>query len=435
MNINQVQTYLANLVKGQRLLGSDEYSTLEELLEKLMSSSGEISAMVTARGILDRYKKLQNPEKLKFFQLLESRFNADPDQVRLAYSEYEQAPGSLSLRELSDACEPRRRELLRRLNQTAGATHDLVAMRTDLLQLLKSHPELAAVDSDFVHLFSSWFARSFLMLQRIDWQTPADILERIIRYEAVHEIEDWDDLRRRVQPPNRRCFAFFHPALIDEPLIFVEVALGHSIPESISEILESDSDGGSGTDYETATFYSISNCQPGLKHISFGNFLIKQVVQELQSEVPSIKQFVTLSPIPGFRRWLESDDPARPNELATAIRKINALPNTRGNAAPAGETLSQLCAEYLLNAKRGILPVDPVARFHLGNGARIHKLLVAADTSEKGLEQSRGLMVNYLYDLRHIERNHEQFMTAGRIDSSTDMQKLAQKVKSAGKRQ
>ncbi|MEZ5492628.1 MAG: malonyl-CoA decarboxylase [Gammaproteobacteria bacterium] len=434
MNFGLVQNFLANMIKGQRLLGTDEYSTLEELLEKLMSSSGEISAMVTAREILDRYKKLNDKEQLKFFQLLENAFNAELDEVRLAYREYEENPGSLNLRDLSDACEPRRREVLRRLNQTAGATHDLVAMRTDLITLVRQHPELAAVDSDFIHLFSSWFARSFLTLQRIDWQTPADILERIIRYEAVHEIQDWDDLRRRIQPENRRCFAFFHPALIDEPLIFVEVALSNEIPGSINEILNLDPDEEPSGNYNTATFYSISNCQPGLKNISFGNFLIKQVVQELQSEVPSIRNFVTLSPIPGFNRWLETENPIIPEHLSPLVEKVKRLPNTVGNAEPAADLLKPLCAEYLLNIKRGILPLDPVARFHLGNGALVHNILVAADTSEKGLQQSRGLMVNYLYDLRHIERNHEQFMTDGKIDSSSEIQKLLQKKKPASKK-
>lgn len=434
MNFGLVQNFLANMIKGQRLLGTDEYSTLEELLEKLMSSSGEISAMVTAREILDRYKKLNGEEKLKFFQLLERSFNTEPDEVRLAYREYENDPGSLNLHNLSDASEPRRRELLRRLNQTAGATHDLVAMRSDLIKLIKQHPELAAVDSDFIHLFASWFARSFLMLQRIDWQTPADILERIIRYEAVHEIQDWDDLRRRIQPETRRCFAFFHPALIDEPLIFVEVALSNEIPGSIDEILSLDPSEEPAGHYNTATFYSISNCQPGLKNISFGNFLIKQVVQELQSEVPSIKNFVTLSPIPGFCRWLQDENQTIPEHLTPLVEKINELPNTVGNAEPPADLLKPLCAEYLLNVKRGILPLDPVARFHLGNGALVHKILVAADTSEKGLQQSRGLMVNYLYDLRYIERNHEQFMTDGKIDSSSEIQKLLQKKKPASKK-
>jgi len=431
MELNLVQTFLATVVKSQKLFGTDEYSTLEELLEKLMSSSGEISAMVTAREILDRYKNLNEEEKLKFFSHLESSFNAESDEIRLAFSEYEKNPSSLNLKHLSDASEPRRRELLRRLNQTAGATHDLVAIRSDLLKLIKEHPQLAAVDSDFIHLFSSWFARSFLVMQTIDWTTPADILERIIRYEAVHEIQDWEDLQRRIQPENRRCFAFFHPALIDEPLIFVEVALCNRIPASIDEILTGQSELDFTGDYDTATFYSISNCQPGLKNISFGNFLIKQVVQELQSEFPSIKNFVTLSPIPGFNRWLAGRGKETSQPLSDLAEEIATSPHDVDTVNEQADILKQLCAEYLVNAKRGILPLDPVARFHLGNGAGIHFIQSGADLSDKGLRQSRGLMVNYLYDTRYIERNHEQFMTEGKIDSSSDVQKLVQKIKPA----
>jgi malonyl-CoA decarboxylase len=434
MELSLVQNFLATLVKRQNLFRTDEYATLEELLEKLMSSSGEVSAMVTAREILDRYKKLNEEEKLKFFNLLESNFNAEPDEVRLAFSEYEKSSSSINLSHLSDASEPRRRELLRRLNQTAGATHDLVAMRSDLLKLLKQHPQLAAVDSDFIHLFSSWFARSFLVLQTIDWNTPADILERIIRYEAVHEIRDWEDLRRRIQPENRRCFAFFHPALIDEPLIFVEVALCNHVPASISEILTGQSELDFTGDYDTATFYSISNCQPGLKNISFGNFLIKQVVQELQSEIPSIKNFVTLSPIPGFNRWLAGRGRETLEPLADLAEEVATSPLDNDTVDTQADSLRQLCAEYLLHAKKGILPMDPVARFHLGNGARIHRIRTGADLSDKGLAQSRGTMVNYLYDTRYIERNHEQFMTEGKIDSSSEVQKLLVKVKPAARK-
>ncbi len=431
MNFNDVQNFLANLVKRQTRIffpkGVSDYTTVEELLEKLMSSSGEISAMVTAREILNRYKKLDNAEQLKFFQHLEQNFNADVNVVRIAFREYDQQPDSGTLRTLSDATEPRRQELLRRLNQTAGATHDLVAMREDLLKLLKQNDALSAVDNDFIHLFASWFARGFLILQTIDWSTSASILERIIRYESVHEIQDWNELRRRIEPDNRRCFAFFHPALIDEPLIFVEVALCHSIPESIAEILKEEDPDSSESDYDTAAFYSISNCQPGLKNVSFGNFLIKQVVQELQSEFPSIKKFVTLSPIPKLCRWLDDETRSELDQLSLEIDLIKQLPNDIENAAAKPVELTKVTAEYLLNAKRGIHPIDPVARFHLGNGAQVHQIRIAADTSDKGLKQSRGVMVNYLYDLRYLERNHEQFMTAGKIDCNPEILKLLQK--------
>lgn len=433
MNFSLVQNFLANLVKRQTRLffpgDGRNRTSLEELLEKLMSSSGEISAMVTARIILDQYKELKNEQLLMFFQYLEQSFNANIDEVKLAFREYDNNPDSRNLRILSAATEPRNLELLRRLNQTADATHDLVAMRTDLLKLIPEHSELRAVDDDFIHLFNSWFARSFLVLQTIDWDTSAAILERIIRYEAVHEIQDWDDLRRRIEPDDRRCFAFFHPALVDEPLIFVEVALSHSIPESIAEILQGENHEKFESDFDTATFYSISNCQPGLKNVSFGNFLIKQVVQELRSEFPSMKNFVTLSPVPRLNQWIEDTSQARSENLTELTSSISDTPNESEYAISQGDTLKRLTAEYLVNARRGIHPIDPVARFHLGNGASIYKIRAGADLSSKGLNQSRGVMVNYLYDLRYIERNHEQFMTRGEIDHSPEVQKLLQHSK------
>jgi malonyl-CoA decarboxylase len=255
------------------------------------------------------------------------------------------------------------------------------------------------------------------LLQTIDWSTSAAILNRIIRYEAVHAIKDWDDLRSRVDRPNRRCFAFFHPALTDEPLIFVEVALSNEIPGSIDSILNDEAEGDvDTTKFTTATFYSISNCQPGLKNISFGNFLIKQVVQELKADFPSIKQFVTLSPIPGFKRWLDSDTEEDSADLVELKAQMRSLDIVVDNVAEHEEAIRKLVLNYLLLAKRGKYPLDPVARFHLGNGAQVHQIHASADLSDKGLAQSYGVMVNYLYDLGYIERNHEQYVTEGNIE-------------------
>ena len=325
--------------------------------------------------------------------------------------------------------EPQRHELLRRLNSTPDATHNLVSMRNDLLGYLKAHPELQSVDDDFVRLFSSWFGRGFLVLQTINWSTSAAILDRIIRYEAVHEIKDWEDLRSRIEPSNRRCFAFFHPALADEPLIFVEVALTKEIPNSIDSILQ-DRDVGDNevAEYKTATFYSISNCQPGLKNISFGNFLIKQVVQELQVEFPSIKKFVTLSPIPGFHEWLNDPNNSKGAELADLTEEIKRLSLSADVIENNGEVIKKGAFNYLLRAKKGKYPLDPVARFHLGNGASIHQLNEGADLSEKGISQSRGTMVNYLYDLNHIEQNHEAYATEGGIEYSDRLKPLLVKA-------
>ena len=418
MAFNKFQDFLSGLVARQR----DRFSKngapdIEELLDSLMGNSGEVSAIVAARELLDVYKGLDDEGKKEFFFNIEQNFNTEPASVKLAFDTFDADPSSTNLNRLYRAAEPRRVELLRRLNQTPGATHDLVGMRKDLLGLLREHPQLSAVDENFTHLFRSWFSRGFLLLQTIDWSTSAAILNRIIRYEAVHAIKDWDDLRSRVDRPNRRCFAFFHPALTDEPLIFVEVALSTEIPGSIDSILNDTADEDvDPSKFTTATFYSISNCQPGLKNISFGNFLIKQVVQELKADFPSIKQFVTLSPIPGFKRWLDTDADADSVELLELKTEMRSLDIVANNVAEHEEAIRKLMLNYLLLAKKGKYPLDPVARFHLGNGAQVHQIHGAADLSDKGLAQSYGAMVNYLYDLRYIERNHEQYVTEGKIE-------------------
>lgn len=427
MAFGRFQDFLGGLVRRHRgrLFAGREQSSMEDLLEKLMGTNGEVSAIVTARELLDRYRALPNKEKLDFFKHIEQNYNADPEAIATAYKAYAMKPNSGNLNNLSRVTEPRRHELLRRLNQTPDATHDLVSMRSDLLEELKAHPELKAVDDDFVRMFTSWFGRGFLVLQTISWSTSAAILERIIRYEAVHKIRDWNDLRRRIDPPNRRCFAFFHPALVDEPLIFVEVALGQDIPGSISAILDDhvDSDDLS-PEFKTATFYSISNCQPGLKNISFGNFLIKQVVQELQAEFPTIKCFVTLSPIPGFEGWLQADKGDDPAALTALKQEMRTHTHEGETTEESAQLLRRAIFNYLVLAKNNKHPADPVARFHLGNGAMIHQVHIGADVSNKGLSQSRGAMVNYLYDLRFIERNHESYVTEGVVQYSDKLKSL-----------
>ena len=430
MNFERFQDFLTGLVNGQRgLFSKAEAASIDELLEKLMGTVGEVSAIVTARQVLDHYAELSVDEKLEFFKNLEQNYNANDAMVRIAFEKYDQDPSSANLSALSKSAEPLRLELFRRLNQTPGATHDLVAMRTHLLSFLKTNPELAVVDSDFVRLFTSWFGRGFLQLQTINWSTSAAILERIIRYEAVHEIKDWDDLRSRIDPPNRRCFAFFHPALVDEPLIFVEVALTKELPGSISAILEEGStDPEETTNYKTAVFYSISNCQPGLRSISFGNFLIKQVVQELQAEFPAIKTFVTLSPVPGFGRWLEKEADPNQEGVLDELHSMKAellSANTNAESLIAQtDLIKKLVFNYLATAKRGKFPADPVARFHLGNGASLHQIHIGADMSEKGVGQSRSAMVDYLYDLNSIEVNHENFATEGHVDFNDKLKSL-----------
>jgi malonyl-CoA decarboxylase len=289
-------------------------------------------------------------------------------------------------------------------------------MRVDLLRLLKIYPELGRTNHDFVHLLRSWFNRGFLVLRAIDWDTPARILDKIVAYEAVHQIDDWDDLRRRLYPPDRRCFAFFHPAMPDEPLIFVELALTDKIPGSVTELLSEGRTPHEAEDAKVAVYYSISNCQKGLTGISFGNLLIKQVAAELSQAYPQLEKFVTLSPIPGLNRWLATQtNDEEHGHVATAILE------QRANQ----KDLRAMAARYLIRARRKDgMPIDPVARFHLGNGAEVYDIHAQADTSENGITQSSGTMVNYLYDLNNTQQNHENFVFQSGVTAAKPAQTL-----------
>ena len=384
----------------------DDKRSIEEMSEALVGATGEISGLTLARNILERYRQSEDEARLAFFRYLATGMNIDPGKVRAALAEYEAGASKESYRAFLEAAEPPRQELIRRLNQVPGATGQLVSMRTDLIRMGSDDPELRALDLDFRHLFSSWFNRGFLVLRPINWESPAHILEKIIAYEAVHAIDSWSDLRRRLEPSDRRCFAFFHPAMPDEPLIFVEVALTKGVANSVQDLLAEEREVLPSEEADTAVFYSISNCQAGLASISFGNSLIKQVAADLSAELPGLKTFVTLSPIPGLVQWLGANDMQPPLEDDEALR--------------------QLAAAYLLTAKRPDgLPLDPVARFHLGNGAEVHALHAGADTSEKGLRQSAGAMVNYLYDLEKVTQNHERFAASHDIAASSEVSSLA----------
>lgn len=393
--------------------------SLEELANNLISASGEMSGLSLGQEILTRFQQLDDAEKLAFFHHLAISMNIDPEAVRSTLDAYEQEQSQATYRAFMNASEPDRQELIRRLNRLPGATEDLVRMRADLLRLGRKDPELKALDLDFQHLFQSWFNRGFLVLRPISWESPAHILEKIIAYEAVHAIDSWDDLRRRLEPADRRCFAFFHPSMPDEPLIFVEVALTKGIPNSVQALLREDREALAEDEADTAVFYSISNCQAGLASISFGNSLIKQVVSDLSTELTTLKTFVTLSPIPGLTRWLEEAD----QDIAF------------DGSDP--EQVRALAAYYLLHAKRSNgLPYDPVARFHLGNGAMVHAVHAEADISHKGQSQSLGTMVNYLYDLESVSQNHEAFASQAEVISSSDVKSLASnaaKATSSGK--
>jgi malonyl-CoA decarboxylase len=336
-------------------------------------------------------------ERHAFFRFLSDEMQPDSADVAEAAQAYLAQANDETLTRLRHAIDSPRLEFFRRLNLAPGATAEIVAMRRDLLVEADGNARLQSVDADLRRLLRSWFNRGFLVLKRIDWQTPAAILEKIIAYEAVHEIKGWEDLRRRLDPVDRRCFAFFHPSLIDEPLIFVEVALTREVPAAIGPLLAERDDGAAADEPTTAVFYSISNCQEGLKGITFGNFLIKQVVEELARESPSLKTFVTLSPVPGFAAWLAAMLADDPSEILTEDDRA-ALATLRDPEWPLREdnealesTLLALAAHYFLVAKApDNRPPDPVARFHLGNGARLERLDWLADGSKKGLEEAQG---------------------------------------------
>ena len=379
---------------------------LAELAEELVGSAGETSGLALAGEILSRFEDLGDGEKLAFFRTVAEGMDINPELVRTTLDAYERAPSKESYRAYAEATEPQRQELIRRLNRVPGATGQLVRMRAELLRLGAKEPQLAALDLDFRHLFASWFNRGFLVLRPISWESPAHILEKIIAYEAVHAIASWDDLRRRLEPSDRRCFAFFHPSMPDEPLIFVEVALTKGIPGSIQNLLAEDRAPMAAADADTAVFYSISNCQQGLASISFGNSLIKQVAADLSADLRGLTTFVTLSPIPGLAAWAKQEGLEMP---------VNAP-----------EAMRQMAAHYLLHAKgRGGLPFDPVARFHLGNGAKVHAVHAEADASDKGRAQSGGTMVNYLYDLNAVAQNHERYATTNAVLATAEVTKIA----------
>jgi malonyl-CoA decarboxylase len=410
-------------------------SELIELCEALLSSRGEASGTAMAREILDRYHHLDAAGRLSFFEALARDYGPDREKLAHAIEIWRAQPSDDDASDLHFASEPRRQELFRRLNRAPHATSELVELRADLLDVKSSDKGLAGLDRDVAHLLTSWFNRGFLVLRRIDWSTPANILEKIIRYEAVHEIRDWNDLRRRIDPVDRRCYAFFHPALVDEPLIFVEVALTESIPGAITPLLAADRLPVPVDRARTAVFYSISNTQRGLGGISFGSFLIKQVAEELRRELPKLENFVTLSPVPGFMKWLKStpDIPIsdEERELLAHLDETGWADDAE-LAAQLRSVIEPLAAYYFLKARTGKgRLIDSVARFHLGNGARLERIDWLGDISSKGLRESAGLMVNYLYRLDDIEKNHEAYANQGEVVASSAVKKL---LKSEGRR-
>ncbi len=406
------QSYLGDLLvnvfeRSLAPLRAQDPRPMPELCAALMHTSGEGTALDLGAAILQRYHRLDEAGRRAFFDLLTDGYDIDPQVVSAAARAYADTPAPATYAALMQAAEPPRQELFRRLNQGPGATAALVALRADLLALKQDTLAYDRIDQDLRHLLRSWFNRGFLVLRRINWQSPANVLERIIAYEAVHAINDWDDLRRRVQPADRRCFAFFHPCMPDDPLIFVEVALTKGTPSAIQDVLAENRAPLDASEIDTAVFYSISNCQKGLAGITFGNALIKQVVADLAQEMPQISTFVTLSPIPGLTSWRHS-------------------PGASADPETAPEAIADQAADYLLNAKRPDgAPLDPVARFHLANGARVEAVHGAADLSENGLRASFGAMVNYRYDLRHVRSRSEAYAETRTIAASRQVQSQA----------
>lgn len=434
--------------RGRELIGLRDdaaQDALPELCRRLIAGRGEASNIALAREILLRFEGLDQDLKTVFFRTLAEQFGPDPNEIRQAADGFDNHQPDTLMR-LLDAAEPPRQELFRRLNMAPQGTASLVAMRAELLDRLGEHTLLCAVDADFRHLLASWFNRGFLRLQRIDWHSPAAVLEKLMRYESVHPVRGWDDLRRRLGD-DRRCFGFFHPALPEEPLIFVEVALRHEMATEIAPLIDPEAPWGDPYAADTAVFFSINNSLKGLRGISFGSFLLKQVLSDLGAELPGLKHFVTLSPMPrfaeGLRRLLAGEFPdwsaARVDQLladhqptlqelsgqASPCAALSTLLGGRAgqrDSVPAG-ALARMALLYLSELKQGGALFDPVAAFHLANGALLERINVRADSSVKGVAQSHGVMVNYRYDPEQLVANHEAFARDGRIAMSRPLQR------------
>ncbi|PUE49500.1 decarboxylase [Limnohabitans sp. 2KL-1] len=410
----------------ERFIQNKKLDAAKLTVRKLLSARGEANAQSMAVKLIDNYDHLDKRSQTDFFHYLSSELNPDPVLVMAAANRYNAERNEASLIELCQTVEPPRQELLRRVNRAPAGTATILGMRQTLLSYLKDHPAFRATDADMHHLLSSWFNPGFLELHQITWNSPAQLLEKIIEHESVHAIDGWDDLRRRLQP-DRRCFAFFHPQLPGEPLIFVEVALVPGIAKNIAGLIDKQAPVGDAKSFKAAIFYSISNCQPGLKGVSLGNFLIKRVAQKLLEEMPSLKTFCTLSPIPGFTQWLDAGAPLPEERLSPALTRkwqdaqkcvavgsLSWAERLKSGWHPERSdgieknALLRLCALYLMH-KTPEARGDAVGKFHLSNGATLHQINWAADLSKKGLQQSGGIMVNYLYELDKVEEQHEAF--------------------------
>ena len=383
----------------------------KDFIDNVSSAKGEVSALGYAELLMQHCEHLSENDLLDFFKLIRDNYEISAKDLSVAIESYKTEQSSNNLINLLKLSEPKRREIFRRCNGISRGTIRLVNIRKRLLKLLKNNSELKAVDHDMVYLFKNWFNRGFLILRPINWETPAHILEKIIAYEAVHQINSWDELRARLAPKDRRCFAFFHPAMQDEPIIFVEVALMKGIPSKIEDVLREKRDILDPEETSVAVFYSISNCQKGLAGISFGNFLIKQVANDLNLEFKNLKKFITLSPVPGLRKWIKNKFPKFDMKLEKCVTPEHFLKNH--------DLIMHHVGNYFMKSDRPDgLPNDPVARFHLGNGASLEQVNFLGDSSKNGKSLSAGIMVNYLYDLDKVEKNHELLISEKKINFS-----------------
>jgi malonyl-CoA decarboxylase len=434
---------------GKTDLGRRERDDLQRRMSACLNGrGGEVSARQRAAGLGQIYLDLGRAGRLEFLRVLAANFGPDSKAVDAAVDAYQAAEDEAARRTAQDmlrrALTAPRVELLTQFNALPQGVKFLVDMRADVLGFLKQAPELAPLERDLKGLLRSWFDVGFLEMQSINWQSPAALLEKLIEYEAVHEIRSWKDLHNRLAA-DRRLYAFFHPNMPMEPLIFVEVALVRGLADDVQALLDESAPTADPRRQDTAIFYSISNTQNGLRGISLGNFLIKRVVDDLRHELPNLKTFSTLSPIPGFRKWMEqtiaegspkvltAEDRKRLKQATGRTVAKGHLPKLVAETAWADdpelaealrEPLMRLCARYLVREKKGDKPRDPVARFHLSNGAQVERINWMGDVSEKGLQQSCGMMVNYLYKLSDIERNHERFAEEGHIAVSAQVKGL-----------
>ncbi len=415
----------------------------ERVAECIAARGGESLARGRAADLGHTYLDLDRSGRKRFLLLLAQEFDIDLAEVEAEAQALLKASDPGTKRALAgslrDATVAPRQKLFLQFNGLPDGLKFLVDMRADALAFAREEPMIQRVDDDLRRMLSDWFDVGFLDLTLLTWQSPAALLEKLIVYEAVHEIASWDDLKNRLEP-DRRMFAFVHPNMEDEPLIFVEVALVTGMASNVQALLDPQAPVGRADHADTAIFYSISNTQKGLAGVSLGDFLIKRVVSELARELPGLKTFATLSPMPGFRRWLDkllaSDDPVAdlaPGSTARSELMVAVNTGDRDALERWRETLSALGARYLIREKRGDRPLDPVARFHLANGARVERINWMGDRSAKGLAESAGLMVNYLYRVDDIAANHEAFVTRGKIASSSEVRALARRAAQAGR--